>query len=143
MVITRVTTPFACRVKKFRQWLGMYSMDPNIKLHPPRSRRPESERTFAASNYHVLLVALNTSAKDMSTFTILSAVKELIKIYAPNNWGRSFLQELNQSKKHESFADNVGVTAQYLCKSGSIKCKVGVIFRVRFIISVTLRQGIL
>ena len=56
----------------------------------------------------------------MSTWTVFRAVEELIKVYAPEDWGRSFVKELNQSKMHESFADDVGVTAQYLCKCGSI-----------------------
>ena len=108
-----------CRFTELRQWLELYELDPNLKLHPPRAQQLESQRTFASSNYKLLVLEVKAKREKLSTFTILSAVKELIKIYAPKTWGHSFVQELNQAKKHESFADDVGVTAQYLCKSSS------------------------
>ena len=108
-----------CRFKELRQWLELYELDPNLKLHPPRAQQLESQRTFASSNYKLLVLEVKAKREKLSTFTILRAVEELIKMYAPKNWGHSFMQELNQSKKHGSFADDVGVTAQYLCKSSS------------------------
>ena len=61
----------------------------------------------------------------ITTWTVFRAVEELIKMYAPKTWGLSFVQELNQAKKHGSMAakkhgsmtDDVSATAQYLCKS--------------------------
>ena len=62
------------------------------------------------------MLGLGKSGKKMSTWTVVRAVEEMIKIHSPENWANSFMTELDQSKKHKSFsADNVAVTAQYLC----------------------------
>ena len=101
---------------ELKNWLVLYTLDPNLKLHPPRARRPDSERTFASSNYRLLMMQLQ--ACEMSTWIVVRAVEELIKIHAPENWAGSFVNELNQSKKRKSFKeDKAGPTAQYLCKS--------------------------
>jgi len=61
---------------------------------------------------------LQKSETEMSTWIVMRAVEELIKIHAPENWARSFVKELNQAKKHKAFnEDDAGSTAQYLCKS--------------------------
>ena len=53
----------------------------------------------------------------MSMFNVVRAVEELIKIHAPENWARSFVKEIAQTKEHESFANNnLGEMAQYLCE---------------------------
>ena len=109
----------AYRFDELRQTLELYSIGANHKLHPPRVERPESERTFASSNYRSLLLQL---PKKVSTWIVVCAVQELIKIHAPGSWGESFVQELNQSKKHKSFgADDAAETAQYLCTCGCSK----------------------
>ena len=67
------------------------------------------------------MTQLQESKTEMSTWIVVRAVEELIKIHAPENWAGSFVKELNQSKKHKSFnEDDVGSTAQYLCKSLSV-----------------------
>ena len=54
----------------------------------------------------------------LSTWVVVRAVEALIKMHAPKNWARSFVNELEQSKKHKCFNDdNVASTAQYLCES--------------------------
>ena len=54
----------------------------------------------------------------MGSWTVVRAVEELIKIHAPENWARSFVRELEQSKKHECYDNgDAGAIAQYLCKS--------------------------
>ena len=64
------------------------------------------------------MMQLQESETEMSTWIVVRAVEELIKIHAPENWAGSFVKELNQSKKHKALnEDNVGSTAQYLCKS--------------------------
>ena len=62
------------------------------------------------------MLQLGSSEKKLTTWVVVRAVEELIKLHAPENWGKSFVKELDQSKKHKSFAaDDVAVTAQYLC----------------------------
>ena len=102
------------RFAELRQSLQLFRFDLNIKLHPPRAQRPVSERDFASSNYRNLLLALKTKEKDLSNWAIFRAVEELIKIHAPKNWASSFVNEVDQSKKHDS--SDVGATAQYLCE---------------------------
>ena len=110
-----------CRFTELKNSLDLYALNPNLKLHPPRAQRPASEHTFASSNYRSLMTQLQESKTEMSTWIVVRAVEELIKIHAPENWAGSFVKELNQSKKHKSFnEDDVGSTAQYLCKSLSV-----------------------
>ena len=112
----------ACRFAELRHSLGLYGLDPNHKLHSPRAELSDSERTFASSNYLSLLLQIASrekAQKSMSTFIVVRAVEELIKIYAPENWGQTFGKELEQCKGHKSFTLNdVAVTAQYLCTCG-------------------------
>ena len=98
-----------------RQSLELYALDPDHKLHTPRASRPLSQRSFASSNY--LSLMNQVQKKKMSTWIVVRAVEELIKIHAPENWAASFVNELDQSKKHKSFDHNdPKITAQYLCK---------------------------
>ena len=107
----------ACRFKELRLSLELYGINPDLKLHPPRAQRPASQRTFASSNYKSLIRAANANTDKMSSWLVVRAVEELIKIHAPDNWASSFWRELKQSKKHEDVSqDDVGATAQYLCK---------------------------
>ena len=99
------------------QSLELYGLDPNIKLKPPRAQVEPSDRTFESSNYRLLVDAVKTKhmeGEKMSSWLILRAVEELIKIHAPENWAKSFLEELIQSKKHKE--RDLGTTAQYLCE---------------------------
>ena len=65
------------------------------------------------------MIEVQNSKKKLSTWIVVRSVEELIKIHAPENWAASFVHELDQSKKHDSFNhDDAGVTAQYLCKCG-------------------------
>ena len=98
--------------------MELYRLDPNIKLQLPRSQRPQSQQIFAWSNFLLLSLAVDANKHNISTWDVIRAVEELIKIHAPENWGLSFREEMEQSKKRKSSVDNVGVTAQYLCKSG-------------------------
>ena len=50
----------------------------------------------------------------MSSWLILRAVEELIKIHAPDKWAKSFVTELVQAKQHKN--EDVGTIAQYLCE---------------------------
>ena len=92
-----------------------------MKLKPPRAQIDPSDRTFELSNYRLLVDAVKSKRMEgqkMSSWLILRAVEELIKIHAPKNWARSFVNELEQSMKHKCFNDdNVASTAQYLCES--------------------------
>jgi hypothetical protein len=106
-----------CRLADLKNFFALYTLDPNLTLHPPRAERSASQHTFAASNYRTLMLALQTDDTNLSNWIVVRAVEELIKIAAPKNWAGSFVSELNQSKKHKAFAeDNVRATAQYLCK---------------------------
>ena len=105
-----------CRFTELQQWLELYELNPNLKLHPPRAQQLDSQRTFASSNYRLLVLEAKAKRGKVLTWTVFRAVEELIKIYAPKNWGHTFVQELNQSTKHKYITDDVGVTAQYLCK---------------------------
>ena len=98
-----------------QQSLQLFKLGPNTKLELPRAQRPASERDFASSNYRNLVLALATNQQALSTWAIFRAVEGLIKIYAPKNWACSFVEELDQSGKHDT--SDVGATAQYLCKS--------------------------
>jgi len=51
----------------------------------------------------------------MSSWLILRAVEELIKIHAPDQWAKSFVTELVQAKKHKG--GEIGKIAQYLWTS--------------------------
>ena len=70
------------------------------------------------------MLELQANSKKMSTWTIVRAVEELIKIHAPDNWARSFVKELKQSEQHKTFADDVGATAQYLCEYALETCSI-------------------
>ena len=130
----------ACSFTENRQWLELYEVDSNLQLHPPRAQRPDSERILGRSNYRLLVLSAQANQGKLSTWTIFRAVEELVKIYAPKNWGRSFVQELNQAKKRGSMTDDVDVTAQYLCKCWSSAIEILVV-RVRVIVSLTVRQA--
>ena len=108
---------YVYRLAELKNFFALYTLDPNLTLHPPRAERSASQRTFAASNYRTLMLALQTGKTKVYNWIVVRAVEELIKIAAPENWASSFVEELNQSKQHKAFAeDNVGATAQYLCK---------------------------
>ena len=109
--------PLCCRFAQLIQSLELYGLDPSIKLKPPRAQLEPSERTFESSNYRLLVDAVkdkHMEGEKMSSWLILRAVEELIKIHAPKNWAKSFVTELVQSKKHEE--GDLGTTAQYLCE---------------------------
>jgi len=97
--------------------LELYGLDPNTKLHLARAQRSESERNFASSNYKSIVVEVRAKQARISTWSVVRAVEELIKIHAHDNWAASFVKELEQCKKHKSFAKDVGSTAQYLWTS--------------------------
>jgi len=106
------------RLMEITQSLELYGLDPRIKLKPPRAQVEPSDRTFESSNYRLLLDAVkdkNMEGQNMSSWLILRAVEELIKIHTPDKWAKSFLKELVQSKQHKG-AD-LGETAQYLWTS--------------------------
>ena len=90
----------ACRFKQLRLSLELYGFNPDLKLYPLRAQRLASERTFAASNFKALLAAMNANTNKMSSWLVVRAVEELIKIHAPENWASSFWKELDQSNKH-------------------------------------------
>ena len=97
-----------------QQSLELCGFDASQSLHSPRADRPIADHTLAASNY---LLLLQTNKKDLTNWIVIRAVEELIKVYAPANWAGSFVNELEQSKKHDAFNENnVGDTAQFLCK---------------------------
>ena len=109
--------PLRYRLAKVTQSLELYGLDPSMKLKPPRARTDPSDRTFESSNYRLLVDAVKTKnmeGQKMSSWLILRAVEELIKIHEPENWAKSFVTELVQSKKHEE--EDLGTTAQYLCE---------------------------
>lgn len=65
------------------------------------------------------MLEVQMNQKKLSNWLVVRAVEQLIKLHAPENWAKGFVQELDQSKQHKAFdQDNVGATAQYLCKSG-------------------------
>ena len=104
-----------CRFAELRQSLELYGLDPRIKLKPARTGL-ESSR-FESSNFRVLVDEVKNKhmeGQKMSSWLILRAVEELIKIHAPEKWAKSFLTELVQAKKHKG--ENVGIIAQYLCE---------------------------
>ena len=106
-----------CRLMEIAQSLELYGLDPNIKLKPPRALVEPSDRTFESSNYRLIMDAVkdkHMEGQKMSSWLILRAVEELIKIHAPKNWAKSFVTELVQSKKHKE--GDLGETAQYLCE---------------------------
>ena len=106
-----------CRLMEITQSLELYALDPNMKLKPPRAQTDPSDRTFESSNYRLLVDAVkskNMEGQKMSSWLILRAVEALIKIHAPENWAKSFVKELVQSKKHKE--EDLGTTAQYLCE---------------------------
>ena len=106
-----------CRFADLKLSLELYSLDPNLKLHPPRAKRENSQHTFSSSNYRLIMKELDKKDK-MSNWIVVRAVEELIKIHAPENWARSFVKELDQASEHESFdTGDFAATAQYLCKS--------------------------
>ena len=101
------------------QSLELYGFDPNIKLKPPRAQVEPSDRTFESSNYRLLVDAVKSKqmkGQKMSSWLILRAVEELIKIHAPEKWAKSFLTELVQAKKHKG--GDIGKISQYLCEYG-------------------------
>ena len=105
------------RLAKVTQSLELYGLDPSMKLKPPRAQTDPSDRTFESSNYRLLVDAVKTKnmeGQKMSSWLILRAVEALIKIHAPENWAKSFVKELVQSKKHKG--GFLGKTAQYLCE---------------------------
>ena len=105
------------RLMEVTQSLELYGLDPAIKLKPPRAQIEPSDRTFESSNYRLLVDAMkdnNMEGQNMSSWLILRAVEELIKIHAPDKWAKSFVKELVQSKKHKG--EDLGDTAQYLCE---------------------------
>ena len=106
-----------CRFTELSQSLALYGLDPDTKLKSPRAQLDPSERTFESSNYRVLMDAekkRHMEKEKMASWLILRAVEELIKIYAPKNWAKSFVTELVQSKKHKG--GDIGKIAQYLCE---------------------------
>ena len=50
----------------------------------------------------------------MTSWLILRSVEALVKVHAPENWAKSFVKELVQSKKHKE--GDLGTTSQYLCE---------------------------
>ena len=106
-----------CRLTTITQSLELYGLDPSMKLKPPRAELDPSDRTFESSNYRLLVDAVKSKRMEgqkMSSWLILRAVEELIKIHAPDHWAKSFVKELVQSKKHKE--RDLGTTAQYLCE---------------------------
>ena len=100
----------ACRFSELTNSLQLYGFDPNTKLHPPRAQRPNIERTLASSNYQSLILQARANQRKMSTWSVIRAVEELIKIHSHENWAASYVKELEERKKHKSFND-VGATA--------------------------------
>ena len=118
---TRIDTA-ACRFAMVQKSLELCGFDTSQNLQSPRVHRPTANRTLAASNY---LCLLNANKEDLTNWIVIRAVEELIKAYAPVNWARSFVKELEQAKKHDAFnQNNVGDTAQFLCKSGNIWARI-------------------
>ena len=111
-----LTNASVCRFTNVRQSLELYTLHPDHKLFTPRASRPATQRTYESSNYRTLMEAQQKSTKKLSTWIVVRAVEELIKIHAPENWAATFVNELDQSKTHNS--DDAGVIAQYLCKCG-------------------------
>ena len=109
--------PLRCRFAQLIQSLELYALNPSIKLKPPRAEIPPLERTFESSNYRLLVDAVklkHMEGNKMSSWLILRAVEELIKIHAPDQWAKSFVTELDQAKKHKG--GEIGKIAQYLCE---------------------------
>merc|ERR1712025_1039226 len=106
------------RLTEITQSLNLYGLDPSMKLKPPRALVDTSDRTFESSNYRLLVDAVKDKRMEgqkMSSWLILRAVEELIKIHAPDKWAKSFVKELVQSKKRKG--GDLGETAQYLWTS--------------------------
>merc|ERR1712025_769345 len=106
------------RLTEITQSLNLYGLDPSMKLKPPRALVDTSDRTFESSNYRLLVDAVKDKRMEgqkMSSWLILRAVEELIKIHAPDKWAKSFVKELVQSKKRKG--GDLGDTAQYLWTS--------------------------
>ena len=106
-----------CRLMEITQSLELYGLDPNIKLKPPRAQVDSSDRSCESSNYRLLVDAVkdkHMEAMETSSWLILRAVEELVKMHAPKNWAKSFVKELVQSKKHKG--TEPGECAQYLCE---------------------------
>merc|ERR1719198_1200835 len=74
------------RFSELANSLQLYGFDPNTKLHPPRAQRPNIERTLASSNYQSLILQARANQRKMSTWNVIRAVEELIKIHAHENW---------------------------------------------------------
>merc|ERR1712025_199102 len=92
------------RLTEITQSLNLYGLDPSIELKPPRAQIDPSDRTFESSNYRLLVGAVKAKrmeGKKISSWLILRAVEELIKIHARDTWAKSFVKELVQSKKHK------------------------------------------
>ena len=107
----------ACRFIELTNSLELYGLDPNTKLHQARAQRPETEHNFASSNYRSIVLQVHANEHKLSTWSVIRAVEELIKIYSQENWAASFVKELEHGKEHKSFSKDVAATAQYLCKS--------------------------
>ena len=107
-----------CRLPELCQSLQLYRLNPDIKLKPPYAQLESSQRTFESSNYRLLVDAVKSIHMEQkkAAWLILRAVEELIKIYAPETWAKSFVTELVQAKKHKG--GDIGTMAQYLCKCG-------------------------
>jgi len=106
------------RFTELSQSLELYGLDPGTKLKSPRAQIDPLERTFELSNYRVLMDTIkkrHMEKEKMSSWLILRAVEELIKIHAPESWAKSFVTELVQSKKHKG--GDIGKIAQYLWTS--------------------------
>ena len=107
----------ACRFIELTNSLALYGLDPNTKLHQARAQRPEPEHNFASSNYRSIILQVRANEDGISTWSVVRAVEELIKIHSQGNWAASFVKELEKGKEHRSFSKDVAATAQYLCKS--------------------------
>ena len=105
----------ACRFSERRNSLQLYGLDPNTKLYPARAQRPETERNFASSNYRSIILEVRANQHKMSTWSVIRAVEELIKLHGHENWAASFVEELERRQSQKTFND-FAVTAQYLCK---------------------------
>ena len=108
------------RFTELRQSLELYGLSPGLKLKPSRATRDPSDRTFESSNYRLLVDAVKSKdmeGQKMSSWLILRAVEELIKIHTPEKWAKSFLTELVQAKQHKG--GDIGRIAQYLCEYDS------------------------
>merc|ERR1712159_66586 len=109
------------RIKELRNSLELYGLNPNTKLHPARAQRPSEEHTLAWSNYQSIMLEVRAKEAKMSTWSVVRAVEELIKIHVHENWAASLVQELEKCKMPKIFAKDAGKTAgqtaQYLWTS--------------------------